>query len=193
MKKETKIKIAITSGIIAVILLILLLVLTLSGKGDDADKLNENISEYANTLEDEGDSLDGASTGDGENKEDQTSEDAADEDKENAAAGAEDTASADGEAISEYLDPAKNSVSGNSFYATNTAILRDKYKTLKYDAAAQLQEMFTYWNDGNLDAVRDLAHLPRFEAMSYDLKDGKDFIYYGDLSSEGKPEGKGKK
>ena len=61
MDRNEKIKIAITSGIVAVILLILVLFLALSGKKDNDEKLlNENISEYA-SIESSGDL--GASSG----------------------------------------------------------------------------------------------------------------------------------
>ncbi len=85
----------------------------------------------------------------------------------------------------------KKTVTGDIYYPITGAELKDKYKSVKYNANAQLKEMYTYWSDGNTDAVRDLAHLGRFEAMSYTLKGTRDYYYYGDKDSSGKPNGKG--
>lgn len=55
----------------------------------------------------------------------------------------------------------------------------------------QLEEIFFYWNDYQLDAVDDLIHLPRVRTLTKSLHDSNGFYYYGDLNSAGKPEGKG--
>ena len=86
---------------------------------------------------------------------------------------------------------AKKTVTGDIYYPITGAELKDSYKNVKYNTDAQLKEMYTYWSDGNTDAVRDLAHLERFEAMSYTLKGTKDYYYYGDKDSSGRPNGKG--
>jgi hypothetical protein len=187
MPKEEKIKIAITAGIASVIILILVLFLALSGKkSNDDEKLSDSISDYASVNQ----AADGLSAITGDMAKDIS----------NAAAGSEekstDEAATSGSSstqpnTSEYKDPAKNSVSGNSFYATNTAVLRDVYKGMRFDAAGQLQEMYTYWNDGNTAAVRDLAHLERFEVMSFSLTGTNDFYYYGDKNDLGQPNGTG--
>lgn len=188
MEREEKIKIAITAGIAAVILLILVLVLALSGKkenGDD-DKLSQNITEYAES----GASLPEAGSALTDSSADASTEDTSDD-------AGEDKSEATLEASSDVLtttagmDPAKSSVSGNSFYATDTAILKNIYKNLKIDKQAQIKELYTYWSDDNTNAVRDLAHLERFEAMSYQLSDSNDFYYYGDKNSDGLPNGTG--
>ena len=180
MSKEEKIKIAITAGIASVILLILVLFLALSGKKtNDEEKMNASISDYASSNQASADSSAAAVT---TNASADSSADAA-SDSASAQASVADT--------SEYKDTAKNSVSGNSFYATNTAVLKDVYKGIKYDVNAQMKEMYTYWADGNTEAVRDLAHLERFEVMSYSLSGTQDFYYYGDTTGDGVPNGTG--
>ncbi|WP_022763765.1 hypothetical protein [Butyrivibrio sp. XPD2006] len=180
MNKEEKIKIAITAGIASVILLILILFLALSGKnkGDEA-KMNASITDYANSQ-----ASSDASVG-------TVAADAASTASTEEAASDSSTTAASQPATSEYKDTAENSVSGNSFYATNTAVLKDVYKGVKYDAKSQMKEMYTYWAEGNTEAVRDLAHLERFEVMSYSLQGSNDFFYYGDTTGDGFPNGKG--
>ena len=181
MNKDEKIKIAITAGIAAVILLILILFLALSGKNKgDEERLNENITDYANSQASDtagAESLNGSS---GDASSISSTESSTDS-----------TAASSSSATSEYIDTADNSVSGNSFYATNTAVLKDVYKGIKYDVKSQMQEMYAYWADGNTEAVRDLAHLERFEVMSYSLNGSSDFFYYGDTTGDGLPNGTG--
>lgn len=65
-------------------------------------------------------------------------------------------------------------------------------------AEKQLEEMRGYWETNNQEAMRELAHLPRFEAMSQALREGSSgsegtgsFFYSGDRNGEGKPHGRG--
>ena len=181
MNKDEKIKIAITAGIAAVILLILVLFLALSGKNKgDEERMNENITDYANSQ---------VSDKAGTEEVNGSSTDASD--ISSTESSADSTAATSSSVTSEYIDTADNSVSGNSFYATNTAVLKDVYKGIKYDVKSQMQEMYTYWADGNTEAVRDLAHLERFEVMSYSLIGSSDFFYYGDTTGDGLPNGTG--
>ena len=185
MNKEEKIKVAITAGVASVILLILVLFLALSGKkGNDEERMNENITDYAGSNQASTDVSAGDLGGSAASTESSAESPA------NSSADSS-TSAASVTATSEYKDTAKNSVSGNSFYATNTAVLKDVYKGMKYDLNAQMQEMYTYWADGNTEAVRDLAHLERFEAMSYSLSGSNDFFYYGDTTGDGVPNGTG--
>lgn len=55
----------------------------------------------------------------------------------------------------------------------------------------QLEELFSYWNDYQLDAVDDLIHLPRVRQFTKDLRNSDNFYYYGDLNKDGMPEGRG--
>ncbi len=188
MDKQEKIKIAITAGIAAVILLILVLVLTLSGSKENTDdqRLSENITDYAEA---------GVSTADADNALVGGASDSGTEDSTDSAADSGSEASSEASSLastgSEDKNTANNSVSGNSFYPTGTAALKNVYKGIKIDVDTQLVEMYRYWADNNMDAVRDLAHLDRFEVMSYNLGDSKDFYYYGDKDGTGLPDGTG--
>ena len=186
MDKQEKIKIAITAGIAAVILLILVLVLTLSGGKDNGDeqKLNESIREYADIA------TSNASTIDAVTASQETGEEIK-EDNAEASSSASSGASTDAKTTTDKMEAAKETVSGNSFYATDTATLKNVYNNLKIDVKAQLLELYTYWSDDNMTAVRDLTALERFEAMSYQLSGTNDFYYYGETGSDGKPNGTG--
>lgn len=57
--------------------------------------------------------------------------------------------------------------------------------------AAQMAELYKYWDDYNLEAVHDLINLARIRAMTDTLKGSDDFFYYGDLNEDGLADGKG--
>lgn len=187
MDKQEKIKIAITAGIAAVILLILVLVLTLSGAKDNGDdqKLSENITEYADGAA-SASSIEDAITASEEAGSKDASDEAIDESSSESSKEATDVLT-----TTANMQPAKETVSGNSFYATDKATLKNVYRGLKIDVEAQVKELNTYWADDNTSAIRDLAHLERFEAMSYQLSGTNDFYYYGEKNSDGKPNGVG--
>lgn len=187
MEKEEQIKVAITAGIVALILLILILFLALSGgkKGGDDKKLADNIAEYASLELTKAQISADISSSDDASGEASSTEAGASASTDKASEGKSSVA------YSEYLQTAKGDVSGNSFYATTGPLLKDVYKVVTFDLESQLKEMATYWSEGNTEAVRDLAHLERFEAMSYSLKGKTDFYYYGDLDVKGLPNGKG--
>lgn len=65
------------------------------------------------------------------------------------------------------------------------------FSKVKYDVARNLSEMEAYFEDNNLQALSDLAHLDRYIAMSYYYRDTTDFAYFGDVNAEGRPDGKG--
>lgn len=54
-----------------------------------------------------------------------------------------------------------------------------------------LLEMAGYWEQDNLEAVEDLAHLAWFMKMSASITDENTFYYYGERNSSGQPEGTG--
>ncbi len=187
MDKQEKIKIAITAGIAAVILLILVLVLTLSGAKDNGDdqKLSESIQEYADIAASDASSLDAMTASQEASSEEASKEEAKEE------SSSSDSASTDVLTTTSKMEVAKETVSGNSFYATDKATLKNVYKNLKVDVEAQLKELSLYWSEDNMTAARDLTHLERFEAMSYQLSGTNDFYYFGETNSDGKPNGTG--
>lgn len=54
-----------------------------------------------------------------------------------------------------------------------------------------LVEMASYWEQDNMTAVDDLAHLAWFMKMSDSIRDESTFYYYGERNAAGQPEGKG--
>ncbi|MCQ2080046.1 MAG: hypothetical protein MJZ11_00210 [Lachnospiraceae bacterium] len=67
----------------------------------------------------------------------------------------------------------------------------NNYSKVKFDTKSNLKEMEGYFETNNLQAMSDLAHLDRFIAMSYALRNTNDYYYYGDVNSNGEPDGKG--
>ena len=191
MEKEEKIKVAITAGVVAVILLILVLFLALSGnKGNDEERLNDNISEYASLdASNEQNANSGSLLSKSENEDSSllSGSNLSSEGISSTDSLANNSASINN-ATSKLLS---NDVSGNSFYPIKSAVLKNVYKGLSFDIESQLFEMYTYWNNGNVDAVSDLAHLERFEAMSYKLSGTHNYYYYGDTNEQGIPDGMG--
>ena len=54
-----------------------------------------------------------------------------------------------------------------------------------------LVEMSSFWEQGNMEAVDDLAHLPWFMKMSAGIVDEDTFYYYGERNEQGQPNGLG--
>lgn len=177
MNKNEKERVAITSGVVGVILLILVLYLSLSGAKAGKEQVNSisnagNEATLAASRDDAAKSASFAST----------------DDIDSVKAG-EDASSSSSTA---YEVPAIDAlVSGNSFYPVNNSILKKSYNKVSFETSKQLEELLKYWNDGNQAAIRDLVSLERFEAMSFSLSGTKDFYYYGDKDESGLPEGFG--
>ncbi len=189
MEREEKIRIAVTAGIASIVLLILVLFLALGGKktNSDEEKLAENIAQYTDSSAgavSDAPAEPAAAAG-------EISLGEADTESSSEASSEASTAQAAVTTQNTVRNTAQKSVSGNSFYETKSAVLKDVYKGIKYNTPQQLTEMRGYWAEGNMNAVRDLAHLERFEVMSYSLSGTTDFYYYGDTNSEGLPNGMG--
>ncbi len=65
------------------------------------------------------------------------------------------------------------------------------YSKIAFHKEEQLRDMMAYWEDGNQKALNDLVYLDHYIAMSYSLRDTRDFYYYGDTNPQGQPHGKG--
>lgn len=65
------------------------------------------------------------------------------------------------------------------------------YSKVEFDVKRNLSEMEGYFQENNLEALSDLAHLDRYIAMSYYFRGTSDYAYYGDLDEEGRPDGIG--
>lgn len=55
----------------------------------------------------------------------------------------------------------------------------------------QLEELFSYWDDYQLDAVDELIRLDRFIAISEELEGTHNYYYYGESNASGQPDGIG--
>ncbi len=191
MERDEKIKVAITAGIAGAILLILVLYLAITSSiknGSDNDDGKTPVTAEASFETTKADDSTSQAT-----KEDLSANEASS----NGASLQTDSSSekvsketADADKLTDKKGKT-TTVSGNSFYVTEAAELKDVYKKIAYEVAPQLKEMAGYWSDGNMAAVSDLAHLERFEIMSLSLKGTKNFYYFGDTNANGEPEGKG--
>lgn len=65
------------------------------------------------------------------------------------------------------------------------------YSKITFHKEEQLQDMMAYWADSNQKALNDLVYLDHYIAMSYSLRDTRNFYYYGDTNAQGQPHGKG--
>lgn len=55
----------------------------------------------------------------------------------------------------------------------------------------QLEELYGYWKDYQLEAVDDLIRLPRVRTLTNELSETSRFYYYGDTNADGLPHGSG--
>lgn len=55
----------------------------------------------------------------------------------------------------------------------------------------QLEELYNYWDQYQLNAVEDLIRLERVRTITDELKGTNNFYYYGSTDKNGKPDGKG--
>jgi hypothetical protein len=194
MERDEKIKVAITAGIMALILLILVLYLALSGgrksgENGGGSASGEGTATAEVTSSDE--SLKESSSEEPSSGEDTKDKDTDKKSEDSAKDSSVNDKSTTGSSVTSKVLTKKKTISGNSLYRTESAEIRDVYKKLSIDVEAQMNEMASYWSQGNMDAVRDLGNLDRFEAMSYKLNGTKDFFYYGDVDANGVPNGKG--
>lgn len=67
----------------------------------------------------------------------------------------------------------------------------EKLTQVEVDLPRQMSEMKGYWEAGNMEAVEDLAYLPRYRAASAALADTARFYYLGDVDSQNRPHGRG--
>ncbi len=65
------------------------------------------------------------------------------------------------------------------------------YKEYTGEDMWQLEELYAYWKDYQLEAVDDLIRLPRVRTMTNELSDTSRFYYYGEKNTDGLPHGSG--
>lgn len=79
--------------------------------------------------------------------------------------------------------PGVRTISGNDPFAAAEGVNKTNEE--------MLLEMSGYWEQDNMNAVRDLAHLAWFMKMSASIADKDTFYYYGGRNAQGQPEGVG--
>lgn len=79
--------------------------------------------------------------------------------------------------------PAVRTISGNDPLAGA--------ESAKKTNEEMLLEMAGYWQQNNMEAVEDLAHLAWYMKMSASIADEKTFYYYGERNAQGQPQGTG--
>lgn len=188
--KNAMIKALIGAGVLFVLLIILIIFMLVNknsgNSGDDTSKLNETIIDYS--AEDTG-----------LNKKDDNSTDISKDDLVNDMVienGENDVSTSIIERSEDEpakLEPIVSSEPVPTPTPAKEAMELDvkDFSKVKYDAKSNLREIEYYFDQNNWDAVTELAHLDRFLAMSYALRNTKEFSYYGDVNADGQPNGKG--
>lgn len=80
-------------------------------------------------------------------------------------------------------DGSTRTISGNNPFAAAEGVNKSNEE--------MLVEMAGYWEQDNMDAVEDLAHLAWFMKMSASIADEDTFYYYGERNDQGQPNGLG--
>lgn len=62
---------------------------------------------------------------------------------------------------------------------------------VEIDLSRQMSEMRGYWEARNMEAVEDLAYLPRYRAASEKLSGTTKYYYFGETDGDKRPSGKG--
>ncbi len=78
---------------------------------------------------------------------------------------------------------AAKTISGNDPFAAAESVNKTNEE--------MLLEMSGYWQESNMEAVEDLAHLGWYMKMSASIADENTFYYYGERNAQGQPQGTG--
>lgn len=178
--------ILILSGITILLLLCIIILLVVSPdrrEHDDSEALQQNMLDYA----DEQKQNDNVTT-DTPSQEIIVVEPSAPPEKEETAA-PEETAMTE----TPEEEPEKEEISLESDTIDKTAIIVDveDENDVSYTKEFIMNEMMPYFEDNNLDAIWDLAHLKRYVKLSAGLKNTNTYYYKGGTDSNGKPDGIG--
>lgn len=201
MEGNDKKRIYITAGIIALILLLAVLMIALGGTRERAEQAStasgSDVSADAGETASAADTAQsGAATETSQTATEETATQPQGSGTERAAtkveiAPADTGASQAAATVATTAVQVKVPAEGYIFFSPARPKLKDSYKDVAYDTEGELKTLLGYWEAKNLDAVRDLIALPRYEAITATLKGSNDFYYYGDRDPAGKPHGKG--
>lgn len=163
---------------------------------DTNTMLQEDIMEYASHSQDQ------SVTAQNISKEDSTPEEAVKEEKEEPEKEAEQEKEEPAVVLEEEKIPQEKSIIEEEAEKQNP---EEEQKTtakwqkeagedlsaVEIDLPRQMSEMKGYWEAGNMEAVEDLAYLPRYRAASEKLSGTTKYYYYGDTDGNKRPNGMG--
>lgn len=162
---------------------------------DTSSKLQSDIMEYANNVQEQNVTAKEVTKQAEEKAEEQ--EPVPDTQKEEALIVREEEKKAD-ETVAEetILEEETNKQEENNADAQKTTAewqkeLNEDLSIVEIDLPRQMSEMKGYWEAGNMEAVEDLAYLPRYRAASERLSGTTKYYYFGDTDSSNRPNGKG--
>lgn len=177
-------------------------------KEDSSSKLQAEILEYANSTQGKEDVQepgakeikeetlkDDTQTASGEKNEKEAGTETVAADAATAATTTEDVKPNSQEVVvAEQAPPAQQPVENKNTTGASAKWQRDVSENLaqvEIDLSRQMSEMKGYWEAGNMEAVEDLAYLPRYRAASQKLEGTTKYYYYGDTDSNNRPSGMG--
>lgn len=199
MKEDNKKAKLLTIGIAVVLILVICgisaIVHALQNKGnaDSGSKLQADIVEYANSGQEQSvtaQEIEKETAKEQEDTEKQETEQS--EDKADTAVVVEEQKTEAVESIIE--EEARNTANSSEDQKTTAKWQKDakeNLETVEIDLPRQMSEMKGYWEAGNMEAVEDLAYLPRYRAASQKLSGTTKYYYFGDTDSQNRPHGKG--
>lgn len=200
MKDDKKAKL-FTIGVAALLIIIIFgisFVIHAMNKKESADnssKLQSEILEYANstqgqengqTAEDKKDTAEEQETEAVSGEDTETEDSTVSKDVSEASQSGEDAVVVAQQTPSQSAEPAE-STSGTAKWRRDVS---ENLSQVEIDLPRQMSEMKGYWEAGNMEAVEDLAYLPRYRAASAKLE-GTKYYYYGDTDSDNRPNGTG--
>lgn len=155
------------------------------GNEDSSSKLQSDIMEYASSTQEQTVTAEDIT----EKKEQEEKEQ---EEKEQAEKEASEPAVVvEKEEVKEEVTIIEETASEQKATAEWQKDAKEDLSTVKVDLPRQMSEMKGYWEAGNMEAVEDLAYLPRYRAASQQLAGTTKYFYYGDTDGSNRPHGVG--
>ena len=211
MKENNKAKL-LTLGIAVVLILIIcgisvvIHALNKRNSQDTSSMLQEDIMEYANASQEQNVTASDVTKKEDETKEPEAKEEEPDEAREEEPKEPEPSQMTENEESAVVVGEEENTpeetimeeeagkqVSGEEEKTTAKwqKEAGENLAVVEIDLPRQMSEMKGYWEAGNMEAVEDLAYLPRYRAASEKLSGTTKYYYYGDTDENKRPNGKG--
>ena len=211
MKENNKAKL-LTLGIAVVLILIIcgisvvIHALNKRNSQDTSSMLQEDIMEYANASQEQNVTASDVTKKEDETKEPEAKEEEPDEAREEEPKEPEPSQMTENEESAVVVGEEENTpeetimeeeagkqVSGEEEKTTAKwqKEAGENLAVVEIDLPRQMSEMKGYWEAGNMEAVEDLAYLPRYRAASEKLSGTTKYYYFGDTDENKRPNGKG--